>query len=89
MQPKEQTPGPGGPDEDMEPPAPPAWARAHRALLAHARTGACDPPDPPKPLILAAAAFTTPAERRVRWAETRAWADRNGGAHLLDGIAGA
>ena len=66
------------------PPSGKVWVRVHRALSGFAKTKACVPAAPPKPLILAGAAFSTEPEKADRWRETVKWAERNGCSHLIE-----
>lgn len=58
-------------------PLPTHWARIHSALCAFAEANVCQPPEPPKPLILAGWNFTDDGDKSRRWEETIQWAKMN------------
>jgi hypothetical protein len=49
----------------------------------------CEPPEPPKPLILSAYWWSTERDKERRWREMCAWAERNGCAYLLSVVSDA
>src|SRR5437899_8046789 len=67
-------------------PNPMPWHTAFQRLSNFARSNRCNPPSPPKPLILAGWAYSNDVEKRARWEETIAWAKENGCAPLVEGI---
>jgi hypothetical protein len=63
-------------------PHPDAWHRVYKSMCRHAEAVNCDPP--PKPLILAGAAFTNDIEKATRWDEFVRWANANGCLEMVD-----
>ncbi len=61
---------------------PQRWAEVHRRLKQAAADNPNIPP-PPMPLILAGWAYTDDIQKRDRWQETVAWANRHGFGALL------
>lgn len=68
---------------DVPRPLPYHLADLHGALKEYADKHACEPPQPPIPLILAAYHHSTEEDKDSRWREMQEWAERNGCAHLL------
>jgi hypothetical protein len=66
-------------------PKPDTWVELHRRLQAAAKASPSIPP-PPVPLILAGWIYSNDVEKRKRWQETLAWADRHGLGTLLSDI---
>lgn len=66
-------------------PLPTVWARLHQRL--HDASATYGYPLPPKPLILVGWTYSNDVEKRTRWKETVAWAERHGLTALLDDIA--
>lgn len=66
-------------------PKPDTWAELHRRLQEAARKNSRIPP-PPVPLILAGWAYSNDVEKRNRWQDTLAWADRYGLRTLLSDV---
>lgn len=62
------------------------WADIHRALVKYSREVVCNPPSPPKPLILAGWAYSSDRDKEERWKETVAWACSNGCSAYIDGL---
>ena len=67
-------------------PLPPYWATIHGNLIAYAKNRLCNPPEPPKPLILAGWSYSTDDDKRLRWLETERWAKENGCSDLINGL---
>ena len=65
-------------------PRPSDWARLHQLLEVAWKSGDRSAvPEPPVPLILAGAAFSTASEIRQRWIDLVRWANSHGYADLL------
>lgn len=75
---------------DLPVPLPEDWARIHTELqkLRKQRNDA-NIPDPPVPLILAGAAFSTASEIRSRWSQLIDWANQHGFVAEMNNIAPA
>lgn len=67
-------------------PKPDTWAELHRRLQEAANANPSIP-SPPVPLVLAGWAYSNDVEKRNRWQETLAWADRYGLRALLSDVA--
>jgi hypothetical protein len=68
-------------------PKPVTWERAHRALREFHQRVVGDPEQtPPAPHLAGGRALATAPARHERWAQTVAWARRNGCAHIVDSI---
>lgn len=61
----------------------------YTAMREWAGSHPCEPPEPPKPLILAAYWHSTDEEKGRRWREMIEWAKRNGCAQVLDMVSDA
>lgn len=59
-------------------PNPIPWTQAYEKLVRHSTHRPCDPPFPPRPLILAGWAYSNDIQKTQRWAETVNWARNNG-----------
>lgn len=68
-------------------PQPAIWYQVFERLQAHARSHACVPAQPPMPLILNGWAYSNDTDKLHRWESTVDWANKNGCAELLTGIA--
>lgn len=62
------------------------WAKIHRTLLKYSSENTCNPPEPPRPLILAGWAFSSDQDKSERWQATVAWARSNGCGNLVEGL---
>jgi hypothetical protein len=67
-------------------PKPIRWSEAFNRLTEYAQSHPCDPPSPPIPLILAGWAFSNDIDKKERWEQTVAWAEKNGCPDLIAGI---
>jgi len=67
-------------------PKPTIWNKAYQHLLRYAKTHNCNPPYPPKPLVLAGWVYSNDIEKKDRWDSTVQWAARNNCAELLADI---
>lgn len=70
-------------------PNPIPWNEIFKQLSKHAEAHRCNPPAPPRPLILAGWAFSSDIEKKRRWEETVAWANSNGCSEIVSGVADA
>jgi hypothetical protein len=68
-------------------PNPISWAEAFESLAAYARSHACTPPAPPRPLILAGWVGSNDQDKMLRWEDTVTWAYTNGCGQIIEGIA--
>jgi hypothetical protein len=68
-------------------PNPIPWAEAFESLAAYARSHACTPPAPPRPLILAGWVGSNDQDKMLRWEDTITWAYTNGCGQIIEGIA--
>lgn len=62
------------------------WHEAFERLTNYAKSHPCEPPSPPKPLILAGWAYSNDIEKLGRWEATVAWAANNECTELVSGI---
>jgi len=67
-------------------PLPKIWHEIHQQLSLYAKNHKCQPPLPPKPLILAGWAYSNNIEKKNRWQETVRWATDNGCVELVADI---
>ena len=67
-------------------PNPWPWSQAFQRLTQYAESRPCSPASPPRPLILAGWVYSNDMDKAERWAETVAWAKRNGCADLVADI---
>jgi hypothetical protein len=65
-------------------PKPLLWSKLFAELKRFAGSYPCNPPSPPKPLILGGWNYSNDVEKRARWSETLAWASANGCQYLLE-----
>jgi hypothetical protein len=75
--------------DDLPRPKPHILHELYSAFSDWASSHPCDPPQPPKPLILGAYAYSTENDKERRWREMCAWAVRNGCDHVLDAVSDA
>jgi hypothetical protein len=59
-------------------PNPKAWLDVFERLCAHASKNLCAPEYPPPPLILGGWIYSNDSQKKDRWEETVAWAEKNG-----------
>lgn len=59
---------------------------AFERLVRHSKHRLCNPPFPPKPLILAGWAYSSDIEKMKRWDETVSWANANGCEKIINEI---
>lgn len=64
-------------------PMPTPWHHVHQALRAAWERGGCIGTPPPVPLILAGWAYSNDVEKKARWEQTVAWAEKSGLADLI------
>ena len=67
-------------------PNPMPWNEAYNRLTDYAKSHLCEPPLPPKPLILAGWVYSNDIEKKARWDDTVRWAERNGCIELISNI---
>jgi hypothetical protein len=62
------------------------WNEVYQRLTYYAEMHRCDPPLPPKPLILAGWAYSNDTEKKNRWEETVRWSANNGCAEFVNAV---
>lgn len=67
-------------------PKPVLWSKLFTKLEQFAVTRPCNPPTPPKPLILSGWNYSNDLEKQARWSQTLAWAFANGGQHIVESL---
>jgi hypothetical protein len=67
-------------------PNPMPWNEAFKRLTNYAQLYPCNPPSPPKPLILTGWAYSNDVDKMQRWEETVDWAKKNGCSNLVADI---
>jgi len=67
-------------------PNPALWYEVYLNLVHYAETHRCNPPQPPRSLVLSGWIFSNDNERKTRWEETVRWASANNCLDLIEDI---
>jgi hypothetical protein len=65
-------------------PEPLAWLRIYKGLVNFSLINECNPPNPPKPLILNGWVYSNDISKHNQWNRTKLWAARNRCIHLIE-----
>jgi hypothetical protein len=65
-------------------PEPLEWLRIYKGLVNFSLINECNPPNPPKPLILNGWVYSNDISKHNEWNRTKLWAARNRCFHLTD-----